>query len=76
MLLIHVDVDKSLYHSPPTPPVSLLFPSFIPYTFLVKKILIRKVYGRKVGNSKRCWWRWRTILLTPVGVDRALNHTG
>jgi hypothetical protein len=40
----------------------------------MKKLFIRKVYGRKEGNSKRCWWRRRTMLLTPVGVDRALNH--
>ena len=74
MLLTPVDVARALNHSPPTPPVFLLFSFFFPYTFLMKKLFIRKVYGRKEGNSKRCWWRRRTMLLTPVGVDRALNH--
>jgi len=27
--------------------------------FSYEKLFIRKVYGRKEGNSKRCWWRRR-----------------
>ena len=47
-----VDVARALNHSSPTPPVSLLFSSFIRYTFRIEKLFIRKVYGRKEGNSK------------------------
>jgi hypothetical protein len=47
-----VNTNGGQEHCPPSPPAPLLFPSFLPYTFLIKSFSMRKVYRMKEENSK------------------------